>query len=373
MLSHFRHTALFLVWGALLGTARHAQAADPWPVPRGPAREPVPYRYEPQVWQKVPKEFREDASAVILYSGTTHRIEDDGTVETTTHEVTRLNGRKGIESLGEYRSISFDPNYQKLTLNEARVLKAKGAVVPIEPKHVQLRDMATDYQIYDQDKQLVISFPNLEVGDTYEVKWTVRGKNPEFGGKYFARYTFGDDTYPVVRDELHVVTSPKQIFKYAALNGAVELKVSDSPREKHYYWKVANRAELPRDEDRPSKEELRLAGGLLDLRELGRSRPVEAEIAGGLLEMHAGGTGNDCRGDARSDDAPGKSTHADLLGAPAHSLCLARARRRRLHAPLASPGTQQPLRRLQGPGSTAGGHAPRDWPVPIPGDPGYTR
>src|SRR5205823_8189624 len=125
----------------------------------------------------------------------------------------------GIEKLGEYRSITFDPTYEKLTLNVARIIKANGSIVEIEPKHVQLRDVATDFQVYDQDKQLVISFPNLQVGDVYEVKWTVRGKNPEFGGKYFTRYTFGDDTHPVVRDELHVLTSPRQVFKHATLNG----------------------------------------------------------------------------------------------------------------------------------------------------------
>ena len=57
--------------------------------------------------------------------------------------------------LGEYRAISFDPTYEKLTLNVARIIKADGTIVLIEPKHVQLRDVATDFQVYDQDKQLV--------------------------------------------------------------------------------------------------------------------------------------------------------------------------------------------------------------------------
>ncbi len=207
---------------------------------------------------QVPQEFREEASAVILYSGTTHIIDSDGTVETTTHEVTRLNGRKGVEALGEYHGIFFDPAYQKLTLNEARVLKTDGTIVSIEPKHIQVRDVATDYQIYDQDKQMVISFPNLEVGDVYEVKWTVRGKNPEFAGKFFTRYTFGDDTYPVVRDELHVLTGPDQMLRHGALNGAVDLKIAERNGQKHYHWQVANRPPPPREDDRPSKEEFRL-------------------------------------------------------------------------------------------------------------------
>ena len=260
MLSHLRDVILYLTCLGFFVAARQAPAAEGWPVPRGPAREPAPYRYDPKVWSQVPKEFREDAPAVILYSGTTHVIEDvyQAIVETITHEVTRLNGRKGIESLGEYHSIYFDPSYQKLVLNEARVLKADGTIVEMDPKYVQLRDVATDYQIYDQDKQLVLSFPNLEVGDTYEVKWSVRGRNPEFAGKFFTRYTFGDDSYPVVRDELHVLISGAQVFKYAALNGVADLKIGEHQGRKHFCWNVANRRELSRDDDRPSKEELRL-------------------------------------------------------------------------------------------------------------------
>src|SRR4051812_6941787 len=93
------------------------QAADVWPVPRGLSREPSPRRYDPGEWQQVPRDYLEDAAACILYSATSYRIEPDGTIETIIHEITRLNGRTSIESLGEYRSIVYDPSYQTLTLN----------------------------------------------------------------------------------------------------------------------------------------------------------------------------------------------------------------------------------------------------------------
>ncbi len=235
-----------------------AALADGWPVPRGPSREPIPFRYDSGLWQKVPRPFLEDAAACILYSAMTHLVEADGTVETITHEITRLNSRKGIEGLGEYRAIYFDPQYQKLTLNEARVIKPTGQVVPIEAKHVQLRDISTDYQVYDQNKQLVISFPNLRVGDVYEVKWTVRGKNPEFGEQFFTRYQFGDENYPIVGDELRVRLPKDKPLRWAVSNGRLDPVVGDQGPQRLYHWKAANLPELPRDDDKPSKEELRL-------------------------------------------------------------------------------------------------------------------
>ena len=247
-------------WMALavfLGTVLPARADD-WPVPRAPSREPVPYRFDTKLLPKVPRAFLEDAAACILYSGVNYLIEPDGTVETITHEITRLNGRKGIENLGEYRSITYDPSYQKLILNAARIIKANGTIVSIEPRHVHLRDVSTDFTVYDRDKQLVISFPNLEVGDIYEVKWTTRGKNDEIGGQFFTRNTFGDDRYPTVKDEMRIRLPKNKPLRYGAVNGKLEPVIRSDGKYRIYHWSVRNRPELAQDSDRPSREELRL-------------------------------------------------------------------------------------------------------------------
>jgi tetratricopeptide (TPR) repeat protein len=245
-----------LVLLTLVPAARPAAAA--WPVPMGPSHEPAPFRYDPAAWKAVPHEFLDDAPACTLYAATTHLVEADGTTETITHEVTRFNSRKAVEKLGEYKNIVWTPAYQKVTLHEARIHKADGRTVAVEPRHVQLRDLATDYQVYDHDKQLVISFPTLEAGDVIEVKWTVRGRNPEHQGQFFTRYTFGDDSYPVVRDELRVRLPKGKALKYAAVGGKVEPKVTDDGDTRTYVWGASNRRQLPQDSDQPSREEFRL-------------------------------------------------------------------------------------------------------------------
>src|SRR5262249_12216751 len=160
--------------------------------------------------------------------------------------------------LGEYRNIVYDPTFQKLTLNEARIHKADGRIVPIEPRHVQHRDLSTDYQVYDHDKQLIISFPNLEVGDVIEVKWTIRGRNPEYQGHFFTRYNFGDDTYPVVEDEMRVRLPANRPLKYATMGGTLDPVISEADGFRTYHWRATNRTQLPQDDNLPSKEDLRL-------------------------------------------------------------------------------------------------------------------
>ena len=126
---------LWLVVGILVLTTARLHADD-WPIPRGPSREPLPYRYDARVLKTIPKEFLDDSTACVLYTGTTHLIEPDGTVEAISHEITRLNSRKGIDKLGEFRSISYDPTYEKLTLNEARVISTNaGQRKPIDWRH----------------------------------------------------------------------------------------------------------------------------------------------------------------------------------------------------------------------------------------------
>jgi tetratricopeptide (TPR) repeat protein/transglutaminase-like putative cysteine protease len=245
--------------GLLVGLILHSAASgDGWPVRRGPSHEPEPYRYDPAQIKRAPREFLEDTAACTLYSATTYLVEADGTTETITHEITRLNGRKGVDTLGEHSNITWDPAYQKLILNEARVLKRDGHVVQIEPRHVQLRDINTEYAVYGSEKQLVISFPNLEVGDVYEVKWTTRGKSPEFGEHFFTRYNFGDDRYPVLRDELRVRLPRDKVLKYAPVNGKVEPTIREVGPNRLYLWRVKNRRPLPPDSELPTKEEFRL-------------------------------------------------------------------------------------------------------------------
>jgi transglutaminase-like putative cysteine protease/tetratricopeptide (TPR) repeat protein len=244
----------------LAATAYPLDAAD-WPVPRGPSHEPEPFVFDSKKPPACPKEYLDDYGAVVLYSSTSHRLLDDGTLETTVHEVTKLNGRKAVEDLGEYHYASYMPGWQKFMLHEARIHKADGAKVDVEPNHVSVRDSSgDDALVYDVSKQVTISFPNLAVGDVYEVKWSTRGKNPEFGGEFFTRYTFGDDRYPVVRDVWHVQIPKSKPLHVGSINASLKPEIGAANNARHYRWTVTNRLPPPKEDDAPSKDEYRWQG-----------------------------------------------------------------------------------------------------------------
>jgi tetratricopeptide (TPR) repeat protein/transglutaminase-like putative cysteine protease len=242
-------TCLMLVPASVRGEGQE------WPVPRGPAKSAVPCTFDPVICKRLPAAYLDDAAACVLFSGTTHRLLPDGTLETTTQELIRLNGRKGIDQLGEYKSITFTPSYETVTLHEARIHKAKGGTEEVSPRHVRVRDVNTDHQIYDPSKEVVISFPGLEVGDVMEVHWTTRGKHPEYQGQFFYRYTFGHDKYPVARDEWTIRVPRDRVLRYTLVNGPVPVTVNEDGNERVYHFAGKDLAAPPQGDRLPPADE----------------------------------------------------------------------------------------------------------------------
>ena len=248
--------AIFISILVLVGT--ESVYAKKWPIAIGHARDPHPFQYDALLWKQVPTEYLRNAEACVLFASSVHLVENDGTIESTIHDVTRLNSRNSIESLGEYRRLIVHPSYEKLTLNRACIYKQDGRTVKIEPRHVHLRDSSTDFETYNPTKMLVISFPGLEVGDVIDVKWTTRGKPPEQQGKFYYRYQFGAVGYPIVRDEFIVRVPKGTPFHHVTVNGILRPKIQKSRKHYTYRWIARNVNRLPRDPDRPSNEEFRL-------------------------------------------------------------------------------------------------------------------
>ena len=341
--------ALALLIG--LATSVRAESKD-WPVPRGPSREPELIAFDPGVLKNVPADYLQRYPACYLKAATWYFIEPDGTVECTTHEIVRLNNRKGIDQLGEHRNVTYRPDQEHLTLNEARVHKPDGTRIVVEPKHVQVRDVQTDYFVYDATKELIISFPGLEPGDIIETKWTTRGKNPEYAGRFFTRYQFGDDRSPIWHETFGVLLPRDKTLKYTAINphlvtgGKLEPELTEKGVQNQFVWRTRDRLPLLKEEMPPSKEELRPGVAISTFASWQEVADWERKIRAHCWE---------CTLDLkkiveqikREHSEPEAIARADLLGSRPHSLCLLR-RPARLHSPRPVPDSQEPLRRLQG-------------------------
>jgi len=255
-----RALTLLLVFGCAPGV--FATTPEAWPIARGPLPIPTHFRYEPTQARQLPKPLL-DASACLLYTSTTHLIAGDGTTETITHDLIRLNTRKAVEQLGEYRNIRFDPSYEKVTLHEARVHKSDGESISLQPTHAQIRDTQLEFAVYDPTKQVILSFPQLAVGDVIEIQWSTRGQNPEYPKQFFTRHRFGDDRFPTLHAEFRVRLPKDRSLRYASVNprlvpgGMLDPNVTETADSRLYHWSAREIMGIPRESDLPSREEFR--------------------------------------------------------------------------------------------------------------------
>jgi len=200
------------------------EAKSAWAIKRGTAPDWAPLPEINLVAGKVPTEWLEEHGAIFLHNATRLRLATDGSITINSTQIIRLLGRKAIATLGDHKEILFDPSYQSCTLNNAFVVAPDGQRRELEARHCQVRDMSTDYSVYQNEKQAILSFPGLQVGDTLVVQWTTSGKNPEYKGECFGRFSLGMVGYPTLEEVVQLGAPSGKPFKARAKGIQVEPK-----------------------------------------------------------------------------------------------------------------------------------------------------
>ncbi len=260
---------VFCAWPAAGTQAQQKPPAKPaetravWKVARG-AAEPKALAYRPEMLKSVPKEYLTEYAACCLFSGVTVRVDDTGASEDVYHTLVRLNNAAAVEEQGECR-ILFQPEFQTLILNEARVHTARGETIDIRPEHIHLRDMNTDYQVYSTAREAIISFPGLTVGDVLEMQWTVKGRDPEFAPQWVAHHVFnetdaesvsqGDSSdYPIYQAAMSVTIPNGRTLRHAAFGRPLIANISETATTRTYAWSTTELLPPPLEDPEVTRE-----------------------------------------------------------------------------------------------------------------------
>jgi hypothetical protein len=167
-------------------------AALPAGAAQGVRVEPVPAWVEVQ--PVPPAIAAEDAS----HDGVAWLLVDDqlrlgpGGVEHYNRTVQQVVAPAGTSEASELR-VTFDPTYQAVALHEVWVVRGGVRLRALRPAEVKLvqREEELDKQIYDGRVTAVLFLHDVRVGDVVDASWTVRGRNPVFGGKLAGGYDLG--------------------------------------------------------------------------------------------------------------------------------------------------------------------------------------
>jgi len=232
-----------------------ASPASDWPVPRAPADSLEPLRYTPQLLHCVPQDMLRDYPAVYLLYREQHTLRPDGKEVTLVQQLLRLNNRLAVEELSE-QQIEFLSATQTLLLHVARLHTAEGMQLDLLPHQAHLRDANTDFKVYDQSRQLVLSFPARTPGDVLELQYSIIDADPQAAGHMFDTYVFGHESTPVAQEELVLCLPADRTLRYALRGAVLDPAVERTPERTVYRWRLNNTLPVGEEPHMPPAAEL---------------------------------------------------------------------------------------------------------------------
>jgi tetratricopeptide (TPR) repeat protein len=110
--------------------------------------------------------------AGLLHHGVAVRVLPNGLTERLDHRIIRVLDDRGVRSQS-VQGIVYDPAESTVDVRRSRVRRADGTIEELGERHVVPLASAGYRMFYDQ-RQLLVEFPGLRVGDTIEVAFVQR-------------------------------------------------------------------------------------------------------------------------------------------------------------------------------------------------------
>jgi hypothetical protein len=165
----------------------------------------------------------------------------DGTATATTHMELQINNAAAIDDIAQM-SLTYDNTLDQFTILDAYTLKADGRHLAVDPAAIMTQHVPSSQGniMFDDQREKVIIFPDVDVGDTV-VYATKTISKPLLPGYYdFAMAFDPADQEDDVSISFHV---PKGMKLFTEAHG-VALTRSDDGVWSHYAWQYQNRQPL---------------------------------------------------------------------------------------------------------------------------------
>jgi len=144
-----------------------------------------------------------DDMTMLLFDDAVRRVEKDGSGSRTYRQVTQILKQPAVNGLAE-RSIGYQPDRQRFTLNWARVVRPSGEVISDKPAHMQESDppAAMSNPMYLTTKNVRISLAGLEIGAIVDLSYTIEDLTPYRPGDRFIEWNVNPPGTRVRRSRL---------------------------------------------------------------------------------------------------------------------------------------------------------------------------
>ncbi|MBC7187094.1 MAG: DUF3857 and transglutaminase domain-containing protein [Calditrichaeota bacterium] len=235
-------TALALVGSAWCSTAL-AQAVAPAEVMEKLAAAGGPEKHP-------------EANTILVDMKTEYLNQLDGTYVATVYGLRKILSDEGRKQHGQER-FQYYRKYDRMHVTLARVIKPNGSVVDVPAENIKDQTIpeVAAMNIYEPDmRQLVITFPGLEVGDATEFMVIDTCHRAVIHGEFDVMYLF-QEMDPVVHDELVVTGPAARPLRYKVQNdpsGSVRFARSEQDGSVTYRWWADNQPRIVAEPAMPS-------------------------------------------------------------------------------------------------------------------------
>jgi len=178
------------------------------------------------------------------------KLNKDNAYTTTTHTIDKIQ-QEGGKSQGEI-TLDYDKERQEITDIEAYTIMSDGAKLRYEK--LQDRNKPGSFGVYNDDREKVITMPNVVVGSIIDSKSTTKTKKNIIYNNFFDSFRFS--CYCPVKEARYKITAPKDMkLNFKSLNNEIQPKIEVSGDEVTYTWESFNNDKDDTEEFMPSPEE----------------------------------------------------------------------------------------------------------------------
>jgi len=189
-----------------------------------------------------------DANTILIEMKTTYDYQTNGNYVSTTYGLRKILTEQGKKDFSESK-FPYYRKYDRIYVNQARIIKPDGTIQDVPEENITdiTLSILASMNIYEPDqRQKVITFPNLEVGDAIEYFVVDTCHHAIIEGEFDCMYFF-QEFNPVLHDEV-IVTGPFSMpLTYKSQNdpeGKIQFSRSEKDGKITYRWWANDQARI---------------------------------------------------------------------------------------------------------------------------------
>lgn len=157
----------------------------------------------------------------------------------------------GVQDAAEI-VIDFSPDYEELILHHVTLLREGQRLARLVPDQVRLIQQERDMNkhMYNGEVSALLVLNDVRVGDVIDYAYTIRGRNPVFGDKYFTAYPLGWKV-PVDRIAIRLLAPEQRPLQARTYHIDLEPQIKLSNGQREYRWQLEHAPAMMSEDEQP--------------------------------------------------------------------------------------------------------------------------